>query len=163
MLHHVSFNADDPQGVAAILAGWLGASAVRAPTPPFPAGSRFVCAGDERGSYLEVLPLDAVFDPAAPSGLRRDERAAVHTGGHALVSTPHAADAILRRADSVGWQAEVARTPLFSVVKVWIENRTLLELLPSEWADDYLATFGNAGIAGLDAKLRGLESEAPGR
>jgi hypothetical protein len=158
MLHHVSFTAGDPGAVAAILADWLQAAAIRAPTPPFPAGSWFVCAGDEQGSYLEVLPLGAVFDPEAAAGLRRDDQAPTHSGGHALVSTPRSAGEILNAAAAVGWQAEVARTPLFSVIKVWIENRTLLELLPPEMADGYLRTFGTAGAGVLDAKLRGLEN-----
>ncbi|MBW8910190.1 MAG: hypothetical protein JF620_14460, partial [Mesorhizobium sp.] len=49
MLHHASFNARDPQAVATVLAEMLVATAVRAPSPPFPQGAWFVCLGDDFG------------------------------------------------------------------------------------------------------------------
>ena len=39
MLHHVSFNARDPERVAHVLAALMDAVAVRLPAPPFPKGA----------------------------------------------------------------------------------------------------------------------------
>jgi hypothetical protein len=161
MLHHASFAVDDPAVVAGVLAGLLGATLVRAPVPPFPEGAWFVCFGDEAGSYLEVLPRGHVFDPDA-RGPRPDADAPRLTAAHLLVSTPLATEQVMRMAERAGWKAEVADTRLFRVVKVWVENAVLLELLPPEMAPAYRRTFDAMGVADLDRRLRRLEAgEAP--
>ena len=160
MLHHVSFCVRDPARVAQVLAGLLRATTVRAPTPPFPAGSWFVCAGDARGSYLEVLPLGHVFAPDAPGGLRPDPAASVHSGGHILVSSPLTPGEISAAATAAGWRSDVADTRLFQVIKVWVENTVLVEFLTADTAADYLRTFDKMGLGDLDARLRQLEAGA---
>ena len=47
---------------------------------------------------------------------------------------------------------------LFKVIKVWIENAVLIEFLTPEIASSYVATFGPAGMATLDVRLRELEA-----
>lgn len=160
MLHHASFTARDPEAVSAWLGEIVGGQAVRAPTPPFPAGAWFVCVGDAAGSYIEVLPQGWVFDGAEPHGLTEATGAETRTGWHLLLATSFSAEDLLACAEAVGWRAKIAHTPLFSVVQVWIEGRTLLEFLPPEFAQSYRDTFGAAGIATLDAKLRALEAGA---
>jgi hypothetical protein len=162
MLHHASFAVDDPAEVAEILTGMLGATAVRAPAPPFPTGSWFVCFGDKAGSFLELLPWGHVLDPDARTGARPEADPQRLTAAHVLVGTPLSADEVLRMAEHVGWKAEVADTRLFRVVKVWVENAVLLEVLPPEMAESYRRTFDAAGVADLDRRLRRLEAgEAP--
>lgn len=158
MLHHASFAVEDPAAVARILAGMLGATAIGAPAPPFPDESWFVCFGDEAGSYLEVLPRGHVFDPDARFGLRPEADAPRLSAGHVLVATPFSADEIVRMADAAGWKTEMADTRLFRVLKVWVENAVLLELLPPEMAESYQRTFDAAGVADLDRRLRRLET-----
>jgi hypothetical protein len=158
MLHHASFAVDEPAMVAEILTGMLGATAIRAPAPPFPAGSWFVCFGDEAGSFLEVLPRGHVLDPDARFGSRPEAGAPRLTAAHVLVGTPLSADAVMRMAGHVGWKAEVADTRLFRVVKVWVENAVLLELLLPEMAESYRRTFDAVGVADLDRRLRRLEA-----
>jgi hypothetical protein len=62
MLHHISFSARQPEIVAKGVAKLLDCTALRAPCPPFPNGSWFVCLGDAFGTLLEVLPWGHVQD-----------------------------------------------------------------------------------------------------
>ena len=163
MLHHASFNARDPQNVARVLAEMLGATVIRAPSPPFPSGSWFVCYGDSGGSFLEVLPWGSVLDPETQFGVGHDEDMRPRTGAHVLVSTPHTLEVIEAAAAREGWRSQVVDARLFKIVKIWIENATLVELLPPEMAVTYLETFGTAGLPALDAKLRKLEAPLTGR
>lgn len=75
MLHHASFNARDTQAVAGVLAEMLVATAVRAPSPPFPQGAWFVCLGDDFGSLIEILPCGTVLDQQAPLDIGLPEHA----------------------------------------------------------------------------------------
>jgi hypothetical protein len=162
MLHHASFAVEDPAVVADVLAGMLGATPIRAPVPPFPEGAWFVCFGDVAGSYLEVLPRGHVFDPDARLGLRPEADGPRLTASHLLVGAPFGADQIMRMADAAGWKTEVADTRMFRVLKVWVENAVLLELLPPEMAPAYRRTFDAMGVADLERRLRRLEAgEAP--
>jgi hypothetical protein len=162
MLHHVSFNARNPENVAHVVAAMSGARAVRSPSPPFPGGSWFVCFGDSGGSFLEIIPWGHVLDPAAPAGIGRDDHMRERSGSHVLVSTPHSIAAIEAAADREGWRVEMIDARLFKVVKVWIENAVLIEFLTPEIARAYLTTFGTSGIATLDATLRTLEAPRAG-
>jgi hypothetical protein len=158
MLHHVSFNVRHPESVARALAAMIGAAAIRSPSPPFPAGSWFVCYGDNGGSFLEILPWGHVLDPDAPLGIAHDDGMRDRSGSHVLVSTPLDMESIQAAAAREGWRAEAVDARLFKVIKVWIENSVLIEFLTPEIAAGYVATFGPEGLATLDARLRTLES-----
>ena len=89
MLHHVSFNARDPKNVARVLAEMLAGTIVRAPSPPFPIGSWFVCYGDSSGSFLEILPWSTVLDPDMKFGFSVDEsNGPGRASGHANARPP---------------------------------------------------------------------------
>lgn len=156
MLHHMSFNAADPEDVARTLAEMLAATAVRAPTPPFPAGSWFVCAGDAQGSYLEIIPWGHVFDPEAPFSLGRDPAMRPHGGAHVLCGTPLTAQGVQALAARKGWRSEVVDTGLFRILKVWTDDGFLVEFLPPEFAAAYRAAFDAEGLPRLDVALRQL-------
>ena len=160
MLHHVSFNARGPKNVARVLAEMLAGTIVRAPSPPFPIGSWFVCYGDSSGSFLEILPWSTVLDPDMKFGFSVDESMRPHSGAHVLMSTPHSIEVIEAIALREGWRFELVDARLFKVTKVWVENAFLVEFLPPELAPAYLRTFGAVGLPSLDAKLRALESGA---
>lgn len=157
MLRHISFNAESPEAVARIMSTFLDAEPIRAPAPPFPDGSWFVCKGDDRGSYLEILPLGYVFD-AAIQVPRFDQDLPRSTGFHALLDTPLTVDEIRSQARAAGWQSDITATPLFTVVKLWVENILLIELLPAEFADTYRQTFGPTGVKQLEGIFRSLET-----
>jgi hypothetical protein len=163
MLHHVSFNVRDPGAVAPVLAELLGAAALRAPSPPFPAGAWFVCCGDECGTLIEVMPWGEVRDPGTPGGAGHDPAMRPHSGAHILAGTPHAVEAVLAVAARAGWRAELASAGLFSFVKVWVENAVLVELLTPEQAPAYREAFNARGLTTLDAKLRDLEAALAAR
>jgi hypothetical protein len=85
MIFHTSFNAHAPEFAARTLAGLLGATAIRAPAPPFPEASWFVCVGNSDGSLIEILPWGATREPATKSTIGHD--AAMRPCGHRRVHT----------------------------------------------------------------------------
>ena len=159
MLHHASFNARDPETAAKVLAKMLAATVVRAPAPPFPTGSWFVCIGDDHGSLLEILPWGAMLDQDVPMGIGFDPDMRRRCGAHVLVSTPNSLDAVCGLAVRAGWHSELVGARLFKVLKVWVENGALVEFLTPEIEAMYRATFGRTGMAALDGKLRELEKQ----
>lgn len=157
MLHHTSFSARHPEAVARGLARLLGGAALRAPCPPFPTGSWFVCLGDAHGTLLEVLPWGHVQDPLAGGAKRVDGLMRERSSTHLLMQTPLDALAIETIAREAGWDCAPASAGFFSFTKVWIEGGFLIELMTPEQAAVYTATFGATGLPSLDGKLRELE------
>lgn len=157
MIHHMSFSVRSPERVAHILAELTGATAVKAPTPPFPLGTWFVVAGDEKGSLLEILPAAFVFDPAAPLGFSQRPPTFKPVAAHVLVSAAVEADAIRLVAMREGWRLDEVETGLFKVIKVWIEECALIEFLADGEAARYVDSFGTPGLSSLDERLRDLE------
>jgi hypothetical protein len=158
MIHHVSFGVRDPARVAHVLADLTGATALRAPTPPFPYGAWFVIAGDDRGSFLEILPADTVLDPDTPLGIRQRPANFEPISAHVLVSSVVSGEEIEAVAAREGWRAQQVDTGLFRIVKLWIDRTVLVELFATGEATRYVETFGKAGMATLDGKLRELEA-----
>ncbi len=136
----------------------LKATAIRAPQPPFPAGSWFVCLGDPGGTMLELMPWGAVRDIDVPNSLNHDADMRGRSGAHILIGTPLAAGEIMALASKAGWKAEPGSAGLFRFVKVWVENHFLIEFLPPDMAPEYAANFNAQGLATLDAKLREVEA-----
>jgi hypothetical protein len=157
MIHHMSFGVSKPKRVAKVLAELTGATAMRAPTPPFPHGAWFVLAGDDRGSFLEILPATAVFDPDAPLGLRQRPANFAPGSGHVLISTIKSSGEIEAAAKRQGWRTQEVETGLFKIVKVWIDGTVLVELFADGEARRYIDAFGGPGMATLESKLRDLE------
>lgn len=162
MIHHMSFGVSDPERVARVLAELTAATAMRAPSPPFPHGAWFVLAGDDRGSSLEILPATAVFDPDAPLGLRHRPAAFSHASSHVLISAMRSSEEIKAIAGREGWRWQEVETGLFRIVKLWIDSTVLVELLPRGEEQRYVEAFGSAGMATLEGKLRDLEAQLEG-
>jgi hypothetical protein len=158
MIHHVSFGVSKPGRVAQVLAELTGATAMRAPTPPFPHGAWFVLAGDDRGSYLEILPATAVFDPDAPLGLKHRPATFPRGSSHVLISTIKSSGEIEAIAKREGWRSQEVETGLFKIVKVWIDETVLVELFAEGEAQRYIDAFGASGMATLENKMRDLET-----
>jgi hypothetical protein len=157
MLYHASLSARDPELAAKGIARLLACTALRAPCPPFPSGSWFVCLGDAHGTLLEVLPWGHVQDPEAGGAKRVDELMRERSSTHLLLRTPLSSATIEAYARELGWTCAAASAGFFSFTKVWVENGFLLELMTSEQAAAYTATFGESGLPSLDGKLRSLE------
>jgi hypothetical protein len=162
MIHHMSFGVSNPKRVAQVLAELTVATAMRAPTPPFPHGAWFVMAGDDRGSFLEILPATAVFDPDAPLGLKQRPANFSPASSHVLINTVKSSEEIEAIAKREGWRSQEVETGLFKIVKVWIDSTVLVELFADGEAQRYIEAFGAAGMATLDGKLRDLETRLAG-
>lgn len=159
MIFHASFSVRDPDRVSAVLVEIVGGMRVQAPSPPFPYGSWFVCLGDQQGSLLEVLPIDCAFDPDAPLGLARCPPLEGRHAMHVLVGTPHSNAAVLAVAAREGWRAQEVDTGLFAIVKVWVEDRFLVEFMNAEGAARYAASLGGTDDGAVDARLRAYEAK----
>jgi hypothetical protein len=159
MIHHMSFGARDTSRVAHALAGMLGATALRAPTPPFPHGAWLVVTGDDHGTFLEIVPATTVFDPQAPLGVRQVAEVHRPNAAHVLIGSPLDSQTLQALATDEGWPVQEVETGLFKIVKVWVEGHLLVEFLARGEAGRYTDAFGSKGMPSLDGKLRALEQE----
>jgi hypothetical protein len=159
LIHHMSFGARDTARVADVLAQMLGATALRAPTPPFPYGAWLVCTGDEHGTFLEIVPATTVFDPKAPLGVLQGPEVHRPNAAHVLIGSPLDSQSLQKRASDEGWPVQEVETGLFRIVKVWVEGHLLVEFLSQGEVTRYADAFGTKGMPSLDGKLRTLEQE----
>jgi hypothetical protein len=138
MIHHLSIAAHDPKHVAEVLAEFMGGTAV--PFPPNP-GSFFALQNDEHGTGVEVYPAGSELRPAGVEGAGFARRAPREPGFGAthfalsVATAPERIEAIARRE---GWPCFTCNRGPFGVLEVWIENETLVELLPPAFARQYL-------------------------
>ncbi|HEX6998379.1 MAG TPA: hypothetical protein VF322_09550 [Gammaproteobacteria bacterium] len=152
MLFHASIPADEPERVARVIAElWRGRAY---PFPPYP-GAYVACAGDDRGTLIDVVPRALEHVPAPGCfAVRTNAAAPEHSPAHLAIGTRIGADEIFALAAREGWLAQRSdRGGLFGVVELWIENKFLLELLPEEEQRRYTEMLGPARV---DASLGNL-------
>jgi hypothetical protein len=138
MIHHLSIAARDPQHVAAVLAEFMGGVAV--PFPPNP-GSFFALQLDEHGSGVEVYPAGTELRPGGNNGggFAKNPEVRGFSPTHFALSVKAEADAVERIAKREGWQCFRCDRGPFHVIEVWLENESMVEVLPPEYAAEYLA------------------------
>jgi hypothetical protein len=137
MIHHLSIAARDPQHVAGVLAEFMGGAAV--PFPPNP-GSFFALQLDEHGSGVEVYPAGTELQPGGANGgcfVKKEARGYGPT--HFALSVANEADQVEAIAAREGWQCFRCNRGPFHVIEVWVENESMVEILPPEFAREYLA------------------------
>ena len=137
MIHHLSIAARDPQQAAEVLAELMGGTAV--PFPPNP-GSFFALQLDEHGSGVEVYPAGTELQPGGATGgmfVKKDARGYGST--HFALSVATDAATVQTIAQRAGWQCFDCNRGPFHVIEVWVENETMVEILPPEYAKEYLA------------------------
>jgi hypothetical protein len=137
MIHHLSIAARDPKQAAGVLAELMGGTAV--PFPPNP-GSFFALQLDEHGSGVEVYPAGTELRPGGATGgnfVRKDARGYGST--HFALSVATDAETVKAVAERAGWQCFDCNRGPFHVIEVWVENNTMVEVLPPEYALEYLA------------------------
>jgi hypothetical protein len=137
MIHHLSIAARDPKQAAGVLAELMGGTAV--PFPPNP-GSFFALQLDEHGSGVEVYPAGTELRPGGATGgnfVRKDPRGYGST--HFALSVATDADTVHAIALRAGWECIDCNRGPFHVIEVWVENETMVEVLPPEYAREYLA------------------------
>ena len=153
MIHHLSIAARDPKHASGVLAELMGGQAV--PFPPNP-GSYFALQLDEHGSGVEVYPRGTELEPNGTVGgsfvQHPKERGFGST--HFALSVKTDAQTVENIARSAGWHCFTCNRGPFHVIEVWVENETMVEILPPEFAAEYLAftrpdkvlqAMGNAG------------------
>jgi hypothetical protein len=139
MIHHLSIAARDPQHVAGVLAELMGGRAV--PFPPNP-GSFFALQLDEHGSGVEVYPAGTELRPGGSDGGGFVKKPAAERGygpTHFALSVATQADMVEGIAHREGWQCFRCNRGPFHVIEVWVENESMVEVLPPEFAAEYLA------------------------
>ena len=138
MIHHLSISARNPQHVADVLAEMMGGKAV--PFSPNP-GSFFALQLDEHGSGVEVHPAGTELHPGGEvgGGFVRQEQPQGYTPTHFALSVKTDAASVERIAGREGWQCFTCNRGPFHVIEVWLENETMVEVLPPEFAAEYLA------------------------
>jgi hypothetical protein len=147
MIHHLSIAARDPEHVAGVLAELMGGAAV--PFPPNP-GSFFALQLDEHGSGVEVYPAGTELHPGGSDGGGFVKRPAAERGfgpTHFALSVTTDADAVEAIAEREGWQCHNCNRGPFHVIEVWVENESMVEILPPEYAAEYLAFTNSAKVA----------------
>ena len=138
MIHHLSIAARDPKHVAGVLAELMGGKAV--PFPPNP-GSFFALQLDEHGSGVEVYPAGTELQPGGSDGGGFVKKPEARGFGptHFALSVATDADKVEAIAARQGWQCFRCNRGPFHVIEVWVENETMVEILPPEYAAEYLA------------------------
>ena len=138
MIHHLSIAAREPQKAAGVLAELMGGKAV--PFPPNP-GSFFALQLDDHGSGVEVYPSGTELEPNGKVGgsfvKHRRERGFGST--HFALSVATDAKKVEEIAAQAGWNCFVCNRGPFHVIEVWVENETMVEILPPDFAAEYLA------------------------
>jgi hypothetical protein len=137
MIHHLSIAARDPKHAAGVLAELMGGTSV--PFPPNP-GSFFALQLDEHGSGVEVYPAGTELRPGGATGgnfVRNDARGYGST--HFALSVTTDAATVQAIAQRAGWHCFDCNRGPFHVIEVWVENETMVEILPPEYAREYLA------------------------
>ena len=139
MLFHISIAAHDPRRVAAVIAELWGGEAFV--FPPVIEGSWVAMAGDDRGTILEVYPIDTVLREGEGGNDGFGVRTG-HIGGtptHAAIATNLDQDTVFAVARREGWSAKYCRRGgKFGVIELWIEGRQMIEVLTPEMQREYL-------------------------
>ena len=135
MIHHLSIAAREPERVAGVLADLMDGVVVP------DAGHFFVSQIDEHGSAVEVYPAGTELQPGGPTGGRLVKKETGRGFGptHFALSVATDADAVERAARREGWACFRCNRGPFHVIEVWVENETLVEILPPEYAREYLS------------------------
>ena len=133
MLHHLSISADNPENGAQVLAEIMGGTVV--PFRPNP-GSFMAFALDEYGTEVEIHPAGTRLQPDSPGFVTAPPTE--RTATHFALSVGAPRERIFAIAEKQGWRCERTHRAEFPLVEMWIENRTLCELLPPDDAAIYL-------------------------
>src|SRR5262249_59191345 len=113
-------------------------------------GSYFALQLDEHGSGVEVYPAGTHLEPGGSEGGGFVQDPAPRRGygaTHFALSVrtdPATVEAIARRA---GWHCVTCSRGRFHVIEVWVENETMVEVLPPEFAAEYLALHRQGDVA----------------
>ncbi|MBV1688723.1 hypothetical protein KRR38_13835 [Novosphingobium sp. G106] len=146
MLFHMSIAAHAPKHVAEVLAKFWDGEAF--PFPPVAEGSWIALAGDDRGTAVEVYPVDVVLRETEGDADAYGEYTGApgYTATHGAIATNLTGEEVFAIAAREGWPAKYRkRGGFFGVIELWIEGRQMVEVLTPEMQAEYL------GFMKLDA------------
>ena len=148
MIFHASIRAAEPERVARVIAElWRGGVAPAPKTMTSFKGCWVAFGRDERGTQIEVHPLDFAF--VAPSRRASDPerdptRRAGATAVHFAIASPRSEEEIHQIAQREGWDCVTCWRDVpgggYGVVEVWVENRLMLEALTPSMQVEYAST-----------------------
>jgi hypothetical protein len=146
MIFHASMRAREPERVARVIAElWRGGVAL-APKTVFE--DCWVAFGrDDRGTQIEVHPLDFAFVAPSRRSFEPKRDPARHVGPsavHFAIASPLDEEEIHQIAEREGWDCVTCQRNLpgggYGVVEVWVENRLMLEVLTPPMQLEYEKT-----------------------
>ncbi|MEQ5842974.1 hypothetical protein N0A02_26315 [Paraburkholderia acidicola] len=133
MIHHLSISAENPGNVAAVFADIFGGVVV--PFPPNP-GSLMVFQLDDVGTEIEIHPAGTLLHPDGAGFVVAPPTEGTAT--HFAISVAASAEKIFEVATRQNWLCRRMDRAQFPLIELWIENHTLCELLPPDFAAAYL-------------------------
>jgi catechol 2,3-dioxygenase-like lactoylglutathione lyase family enzyme len=138
MIHHLSVAARDPKAVADFLVEIMDGGAIDFTPNP---GAFMVFAKDGHGTGVEIYPAGSVMRPDGEAGAGFAHLPATNGGSptHFALSVDRSIDEVRTAAAERGWACfECDRGGHFHVMEVWVENAWLIEVLPPQFAAEYL-------------------------
>jgi catechol 2,3-dioxygenase-like lactoylglutathione lyase family enzyme len=162
MIHHLSVAARDPKSVAEFFAELTGGVTVDFPPNP---GGYMAFAPDGKGTAVEVYPAGSLMIPNSDEGAifsRREAEPIERSPTHFAISVARSVGEVTDMARARGWDCFICdRGGHFHVMEVWVENAWLVEVLPPQFAEEYLG-FANAvtGMADPNAALSTHQPQA---
>jgi hypothetical protein len=142
MIHHISLAAHNPLHVSQVFAEILQGQSIPFPEHP---GSYIALAFDTHGTMIEFHPFGTTLVPGnivhESTKLLPNPTIPNYSANHAAISVPISIAQIQAIATREGWQTLYCNRgdSYFDVIEFWIENHFLIEFLPPEIVDRYLA------------------------
>ena len=135
MLHHLSIGVRNPERVAQVLAEIMGGAC--RPFPPNQ-GSYFAFQQDEYGTMIEIHRAGTLLVPEGSGFGSEPQRDPGYGPTHFALSVQRPYDEIVAIAKREGWLCRRNDRAEFPVIEMWIENAVMCEVLPPEFAQEYL-------------------------
>lgn len=157
MINHISIGVHNPEKVANVLAELWNGYAFPFPVCP---GSFFVLADDNKGTLVEITPVNTVLIPGEglPSEENFDNTTDTEEFEAKFIASDfspkfvathlnlnsHLSEAEIKAiAKREGWRCFTANrgSGMFQTIELWIENRFMLEVNTPEMAEKYVKIF----------------------
>ena len=138
MIHHLSIAARDPKHSAEVLAEIMGGQAV--PFPPNPAAFSRCSSTTTAPGSRSTRPGPNCSPPARKgAALSGNPGRGGVRATHFALSVAADAGKVKQIAERAGWHCVTCNRGPFHVIEVWVENDTMVEVLPPDFAAEYLA------------------------
>lgn len=146
MIHHLSIAVKNPENVATVLAEIIGGAAVAFPPNP---GSYWALQLDPNGTGIEIYPAGTTLHPDGAQGVAfvpGPDSEPGYGGFHFAISVDTENSTVAAIAAREGWSCFECVRGGFHVLEIWVENRILIEVLPPDFAAEYLAVTKPEGV-----------------